>query len=405
MAGLLAAIGLALAGPAMVRGLSGLLARKLPVRTSAPTWLAVANSHGYAQRVAGAVTTLAMAVVFTITYTLTQTTVMAATADEVRASTQAQSSLSAPTLGGLPDDALAAVTATPGVQAAAPVSSTTVLWPHQFAGDTQVDSNSALILTNAASAVLDLDVRAGSLAGLTGDTIAVDAAVAGSRDASVGSEVSLILGDGAQVKARVVATYARGLGFGPVVLSHDLAAGHTTTGLDQSILIRTDGTAAAEHNLAALAASRPTLVLGNNSALAATGAVPPALWVNIAVLAVLLGYLLLGIANKLVATTAQRRNELATLQLIGATARQIRAMMRREAALVSFASLATGLLLSAIPILLLSLGFLHRPWPAGPVWLLPVIVIVVAGIAFLATELPTRQALSTPPIEARTHVS
>jgi putative ABC transport system permease protein len=405
IAGLLAAIGLALAGPAMVRALSGLLARKLPVRTSAPTWLAVANSHGYAQRVAGAVTTLAMAVVFTITYTITQTTVMAATAEDVRASTQAQSSISAPTLGGLPDDALAAVKAIPGVQAAATVSSTTVLWPHQLAGDTQVDSSPALILTSAASAVLDLDVRAGGLAGLTGDTIAVDAAVAGSRDAPVGSEVSLILGDGAQVKARVVATYARGLGFGPVVLSRDLAAGHTTTGLDQSILIRTDGTAAAEHNLAAFAASRPTLVLGNNSALAATGAVPPALWVNIAILAVLLGYLLLGIANKLVATTAQRRNELATLQLIGATARQIRAMMRREAALVSFASLATGLLLSAIPILLLSLGFLHRPWPAGPVWLLPLIVIVVAGISFLATELPTRQALSTPPIEARTHVS
>jgi putative ABC transport system permease protein len=73
--------------------------------------------------------------------------------------------------------------------------------------------------------------------------------------------------------------------------------------------------------------------------------------------------------------------------------------------LVCGVSLTTGLLLSAIPVALLSLGFLHRPWPAGPVWLLPLIAVVVAGIAFLTTELPIRQALSTPPIEARTHPS
>lgn len=63
-------------------------------------------------------------------------------------------------------------------------------------------------------------------------------------------------------------------------------------------------------------------------------------------LAVLLGYLLLGIANKLVATTAARRSELATLQLIGASARQIRAMMRREAALMSAAALISGIALA-----------------------------------------------------------
>jgi putative ABC transport system permease protein len=406
IAGILAAIGLALAGPAVVGRLGQVLARKLPVHTSAPTWLAVANSHGYALRVAAAITTLAMAVVFTLTYTFTQTTVMAATVEDVSTSTLAQSSVRAPALGGLPADVLTAVAATPGVQAAAPVSSTTVLWPYQRAGDTEVESSSALVMTSAAPAVLDLDIRAGDLTGLTGNTIAVDTDVARSRGASVGSDVSLILGDGAQVNARVVATYGRGLGFGPVVLSRDLAVGHTTTGLDQSILVRTDGTHAAQHNLAALAASRPGLVIEDAAtALGATSAVPPELWINIAVLGVLLGYLLLGIANKLVATTAGRRNELANLRLIGATARQIRAMMRREAALVFGVSLTTGLLLSAIPIALLSLGFLHRLWPAGPVWLLPLTAVVVAGITFLSIELPTRRALSVPPIEARTHSS
>jgi hypothetical protein len=45
---------------------------------------------------------------------------------------------------------------------------------------------------------------------------------------------------------------------------------------------------------------------------------------------------------------------------------------------------------------------LHRPWPAGPFWLLPGTAVVVAAIAFLTIELPTRHALRTPPAHALT---
>jgi hypothetical protein len=108
-----------------------------------------------------------------------------------------------------------------------------------------------------------------------------------------------ILGDGTPVTSRVVAVYGRGLGFGPVVLSRDLTAWHTTTALDQSILVRTDGTAAARQALTALVVSRPGLVLDSSDAgPGGVGGTPPEVWVNLAVLAVLLGYLLLEIANK-----------------------------------------------------------------------------------------------------------
>jgi putative ABC transport system permease protein len=398
LAGIIAAIGLALLGPTLVSRASGALARRLPARAPAPTWLAVANSHGYALRVAGAVTTLAMAVVFTLTYTLTQTTLARATGDEVHAATRAQLSITAPAFGGLPADVSGQVRAVPGVLSAAPVSSTTVVWPYRMFGDTESDAASATILNQAAPGVLDLDVRSGSLANLTGDTIAVDADAAKSRDAQMGSEVNLILGDGAHVTARVVAVYARGLGFGSVVLSRDLAARHTTTGLDQRLLIRTDGTAAARRGLTAFAAAHPGLILGDDTT--DGPGLPPELWINVAVLGVLLGYLLLGIANKLVASTLQRRSELAVLQLIGATPRQLRSMTRRESALVCVAALGAGVAVSALPLAFLGTGFLHRPWPAGPVWLLPAVAAVVVAIAFLAVELPTRRALRTPPVQA-----
>ncbi|MGW3934342.1 FtsX-like permease family protein [Streptomyces phaeochromogenes] len=402
MAGIIGAIGLALAGPALVRGIGDAAGRRLRPGVSAPTWLAVSNIRGYALRLSGVVSALAMAVVFVLTYTLSQTTVMSATAQDTRTGTLAQQRLTAPGLGGLPAGTLAAVTKTSGVEAAAPVSDTTVIREYEQFGDPVVESGSAMILTPAASGVLDLDVRDGSLAKLTGDTVAVSTEVARSPGSGLGDRITLVLGDGTRVSPKVVAVYDRALGFGPLALSHDLAEGHTTAGLDQSVLVRTDGSDAAQQALTALAASRPGLALaptetGSGDSLSDA---PPEVWINLALIVVLLGYLLLSIANKLVATTAQRQGEIATLRLNGTTPRQILAMMRREAAVIGAAALTTGLLLSAIPLALLGIGFLDRPWPAGPVWLLPAVALTVICTAFITVELPTRQALRTAPAHA-----
>lgn len=341
-----------------------------------------------------------MAVVFVLTYTLTQTTVLAATADDTRTGTLAQQRVTAPALGGLPSGTLADLRKTPGIRAAATVGSTTVVWPYKQFGDTENQGGSAMILTPDAAGVLDLGVREGSLSRLTGATVAVSSEMARTRGAETGRRVRLVLGDGARVDATVVAVYDRGLGFGAVVLSHDLAAGHTTTGLDQSILVRTDGTAAARQGLTELAASHPGLTVESTEPAGGLKNAPPEVWINLALVVVLLVYLLLSIANKLVAATAQRRIELAALRLGGTTPRQVRAMMRREAAVTAATALATALLLSALPLALLGQGFLGHPWPAGPAWLLPALALAVTGTAFLTIELPTRRALRMPPADA-----
>ncbi|WP_405870871.1 FtsX-like permease family protein [Streptomyces sp. NBC_00005] len=400
MAGIIGAIGLALAGPALVRGIGAFASRLTRSRASAPTWLAMANFRAYALRNAGIVSTLAMAVVFVLTYTLTQTTVLAATADDTRTGTLAQQRVTAPALGGLPSGTLADLRKTPGIRAAATVGSTTVVWPYKQFGDTENQGGSAMILTPDAAGVLDLGVREGSLSRLTGATVAVSSEMARTRGAETGRRVRLVLGDGARVDATVVAVYDRGLGFGAVVLSHDLAAGHTTTGLDQSILVRTDGTAAARQGLTELAASHPGLTVESTEPAGGLKNAPPEVWINLALVVVLLVYLLLSIANKLVAATAQRRIELAALRLGGTTPRQVRAMMRREAAVTAATALATALLLSALPLALLGQGFLGHPWPAGPAWLLPALALAVTGTAFLTIELPTRRALRMPPADA-----
>ncbi|MGW3527778.1 FtsX-like permease family protein [Streptomyces olivaceus] len=399
IAGILAAIGLAMAGPALVRSAGEAAVRRLRPGVAAPTWLALANVRAYALRLSGVVSPLAMGVVFVLTYTLTQTTVLAATSDDTRTGTLAQYELTAPALGGLPDGTLTAVREVPGVRAAAAARTTTVVWEYEELGEPAAESAPATILGPDARDVVDLGVTDGGLDRLTGATVAVSAEAARRRGAGLGERIRLVLGDGARVDARVVAVYDRGLGFGPVVLSRELAAGHTTTGLDQRALVRTDGTSAAEAGLNALAAGRTGLAVAGTAPDAAGADAPPEVWINLALVVVLLGYLLLSIANKLVAATAQRRTEIAALRLVGTTPRQILAMMRREAAVVAAAALAAGLALSAVLLALLGQGFLGHPWPAGPAWLLPAVAATVVATAYLTVELPTRHALRTPPAD------
>ncbi|MDT0442203.1 hypothetical protein [Streptomyces johnsoniae] len=70
---------------------------------------------------------------------------------------------------------------------------------------------------------------------------------------------------------------------------------------------------------------------------------------------------------------------------------------------IFFAALAAGLVLSVVPPALLGMGFPDRPWPAGPVWLLPATALAVLATAFLTVEIPTRQALRTAPADALAH--
>lgn len=387
VSGMLAVLGLGLAGPVLLHRAGDLLARSRRTARSAPTWLAAAGLRGDPRRASGVVTALAFTLVFVLTYAFTQTTLAAAASRDVAAGTLAQQSIGAAALGGLPDDVAATVRGTAGVVSAVPVSDTTVLVSQRTLGETDVTPHPALVLAPDAASVLDLDVTAGSLADVRGDAVAVGQDVS----ARPGARVDLVLGDGTRARARVVAVYARSLGFGAVVLSRDLAAGHTSTGLDQRLLVRTDGTPDAQQALARLVAARPGLTLDRDAS--TTRAMPPDVQINLAVIAVLLGYLLIAVVIRLVATVHQRRDELALLRMLGMTRRQVRAMMDREAALVGVLAIIGGVLLSAVPLALLGSGFLSRPWPAGPGWLPPIVMAAVLTITITTVATATRVSL------------
>ncbi|MEV0389163.1 ABC transporter permease [Nonomuraea sp. NPDC050643] len=380
-AALLAVVGLALAGPRLVQLATAALAARLPRGLSAPAWLAVHNTGAYALRTAGAVAALSMVLTLGLSVVLTQTTVVRAKSDEAAAALRGLRTITAPALGGIPHGLLDDVRALPGVERAAATATTTVLTGSLVLGDSsELNPRPAWVLGPDADGVVDLGVVQGGLAGLRGATVAVDESAG-----RVGQRLDLVMGDGARVSARVVATYRRSLGFGPVVVSRDLAAGHTTSGLDSAILVR--GTA----DLTAL--GWPGVEVAGTAATASLDGSAEAL-VNVAVLAVLLAYVLVAVANRLVATTTARRGELDALRRLGATPAQLRSMIRWEAALLAAAASGAGLALPAVPLAMVGLGFLGRPWPAGPLWLAPAAVAVVAVVVWLALGLPARRAIT-----------
>ncbi|MFI6499910.1 FtsX-like permease family protein [Nonomuraea typhae] len=386
MAALLSVVGLALAGPRLVQLGSGLLVRLVPARVSAPAWLAVTNTHGYALRTAGAVAALGMVVTLATSMTLTHTTVLSATTAETAEILKADAVVTAPAYGGIPHGLLESVRAAPGVKAAVATSTTTVLGRSLALGDPGegLKDHAAMVLGPESAGIVDLGVTQGSLADLKGATIALD-----ERAGKVGERRDLILGDGFRVKARVAATYTRTLGLGPVVLSRDLVAGHTTTGLASSVLVRLADPGALE----SLKERWPGVEIAADAASPQAGQTSAQLWINLAVLAVLLGYVLVSVANRLVATTAARGAELTAVERLGATRRQLLAMIRWEALLLALTACAAGLAMSVMPLLMLSIGFLGRPWPAGPLWLAPAAMAAVCLVVWAAYELTGRRLL------------
>ena len=102
----------------------------------------------------------------------------------------------------------------------------------------------AEILSGGAGGGLDVGVTSGSLAALHGDTIALGRNRAEAAHAHVGDRVDVMLGDGTRTRAAVVAIYTRELGFGEALLAPELAAGHQSSPLLGTILVRTAAPAA-----------------------------------------------------------------------------------------------------------------------------------------------------------------
>jgi putative ABC transport system permease protein len=236
------------------------------------------------------------------------------------------------------------------------------------------------------------------LTDLRGETVALSTMAAETIGVDVGETIELHLGDGTVMRSKVVATYGRGLGFGDLTLPHDVLAAHTTTRLDQSILVAASDVAAARRALSAL----PGLTVLDRQSLVAAGQAQrdTQTWTNLIGLFVILGYVAIAVVNTLVMATAARSREFALLRLVGTGTRQVRRMTRIEASIVVGIALVVGSLAAVPPLVGMSLGMTESPFPTVAPLTYLAIVGVTAVMGLLAIGIPTRLALRTRPVHA-----
>ncbi|MGW5049859.1 FtsX-like permease family protein [Actinokineospora sp. NPDC004072] len=397
MSALLIVIGLAVLGPLVVGRAVRWVARPLSRFSPVAGHLAAASSVANTRRLAAATTPLMLAVGFAIVQFFSQSTTADATERQTDLATVADHVITSRT-GVLPPEVADAVRGLPGVASATAVVRTSVI----TADGTQpveVQTGAAMGVDQVAG-TLNLGDITGDLTALTGNTVALSEPEASRLDKAIGDEVPLYLGDGTETRLRLVATYTHDLAFGDVILPADLARSHTTDKVDTSVFVRLHPDADPAV-LVTLTDRYPGVVVGDRAAMTAAGdtAQQQQFWVNLVAFGVILGYIVISVANTLVMTTAQRAREFALLRLIGGTRRQVRRMMRTEAVVVAAIAVLIGTLIPVLPLAFLGLALAGNPVPTGPIAVYLAIIGSAAALALLSITIPTRTALRGRPVD------
>ncbi|MGW4833910.1 FtsX-like permease family protein [Amycolatopsis japonica] len=398
-------IGLGVLGPKVVALMTRLIAPVLNRTSRISGYLAAANSQANARRLAAAVTPVMLAVSFALTMFYSQTSAAAARQEETVESTTADYVLASGT-GGVSPEVAEAARRVPGVSAATPVVRTEVLNTVQEQDKLRVERYAAQGLDGAqVRGNLDPGVVSGKITDLTGNTVAMSESEADWYEKKIGDEVEFFFGDGAPAKLRLVATYTREQAFGRYVLPAELARAHTGDRMDDAVLVRQQpdaDSAAVTAALNELAVRYPGLAVTPASAVAApaNGQQDAQFYVNLVAVGVILGYVVISVANTLVMSTAQRSREFALLRLIGTTKRQVVRMMRFEALATVGVAALLGTVVAGIPLMLLNLGLRGTPLPSGTVTVFGGVIAGAILLGLVSLGLATRVALRSKPIEA-----
>ena len=376
--------GTALLGPVIARG--GIRVLSLPLRWLSPISgrLAASGARAAAVRMAAVITPIALAIGFSAAQLGVQSSVNHAT--EV----QATDGLKAGTVlrggpAGVPHAAYDEVRAAPGVTGATAIKRTTVVMPVKTLGDPMLQSLATEGIEGS-TATLDPKVTAGSLDALTGDgTVAISSMIA--NGLSVGGTAQMWLGDGTLITPKVVAIYDRGLGFGDVMLPRAVVAAHSTTTLDDYVLV--SGNADLSGVTGHFVGLHATTKADYSAALIAQ--TKQQNYVSQLAVFAIAGFILIGVVTTLAVSTAGRRRELTLLRLIGATRTQVLRTLRLETAIVLGTGTVVGALVAGITLGAFAGGV------TGTLALSPALVIgIVGAVAIpgaLAVMLPARSML------------
>ncbi|MEV8590286.1 FtsX-like permease family protein [Streptomyces sp. NPDC051180] len=322
--------GCALLGPWIARAAMTVLDRPFRWLGGAPGRLTAAGATAHSHRLGAALVPVVLVTAFALVQLSAGTTMERAAAAQARAATTADLAFTGTTAER--------VQRLPGVKSATDVLRSTVVVARTQAGAPRLDRLPVLgVDPSGLAGTLDPGVVEGDLTGLgRPGTVAVGADMADSLDAHPGSTVELRLGDGTPKRLRVVAVYERSLALGEFLLPKGELAPHMSDPYPARVLAASDTGAVGHPVVAPEQVALPGAELNGIVSAAVVGAVG-----GLTVLSVLSTLCLIG---------AGRRDELALLRQVGASAGQLRRMLGLEAGFLTATGLLVGTVVAALPL-------------------------------------------------------
>ncbi|MEU0567668.1 FtsX-like permease family protein [Nonomuraea sp. NPDC005983] len=371
-------VAVALLGPLIADAATAVLAVALRA-SRVGGYLAAANLRAGAKRLASVVTPLTLMVAMTCVILFVQTTMGHAAQEQAAAGTRAGHVLGP----HVPSGAAAAVRKVPGVEAVTEVLHTSVR--------VGLDKYGAQAVTpDGLGSTMDLGVLSGSLDGLDDGSVAVSRTAAERLGVTVGEKIRLTLGDGTPAELRVIAVYARGLGFGDLTLSHALVVPHVDDPLGTALVTAPTVTRAdLERAVPGIGDASPAAEAGTSNA-----------EVSYVAMGLIIAFTAIAVVNTLAMSTSARSRELALLRLVGTTRRQVLRMLRLETLAAVAIAVVIGTGIALLTLSAFSMGMTDSPVPHIPPLGYLAVVVTAAALALLATVLPARAALTGRPADA-----
>jgi putative ABC transport system permease protein len=390
------AIAVALLGPELVRVLVGRMAPLIQRLAKYDGQLAVINTRSRAVQFAAVLTPITLATAIALGNVYSQTTqdqaALEANVNQFHADAVVGSAS-----GGIAPQVLDAIRRTPGVVTASALVTSQGWLEQPYDGRGSDPWTFVGMDAQDQSPVLATPVTAGSLRDLTGNSVALPEDQAEDLDLTVGSEITLRLGDGAQVQVKVVALLDNPSNFGSVVVPASLLAPHTDNGLATHVLVRTNAMDTLRQGVQGF----PGITVGGPDALSEEFAAGLGIqsWISYLLAVLAMAYAAIASINTLAVAVLSRRREFAVQRLAGATRSQVTRMLLVESAVIATAGLGLGTVIALFTVLptAMAVGLVI---PSGPVWVLLAVVVAVVAIAGPVTLVSSRLAMRSRAIDA-----
>ena len=292
----------------------------------------------------------------------------------------------------------ATIRTAPGVVAESPLIQ--IDWHEGKAG-----KQAAAIDAAAGPQVLSIKMLSGSYDTLAQGQLLVDDKVAHDRHLQVGQTIPMGFVDTGVTNVRIGGTYKTNQFLSNYVVSDTFAAAHVNQLEDQAILVRTaTQSPAVQSELTKALAAYPNLKIQTAAQFKATQKKQFATLLNFVYVLLALSILIasFSVVNTMALSVIERTREIGLLRSIGMIRRQVRAMIRGEAVVVSLLGAVLGLVLGVS----LGAAIVHAASSSGisvlviPVPTVIVVLIIAALIGVLAAVFPARRAAKLDVLQA-----